>query len=287
MNILQSQKLFYKSQYGFRNEHSTEYAALEIIDRLMTQMDKKETPINIYLDLSKAFDALDHNIRIQKHEYYGITRNNLDLFQKYLTDRKQYVEFDSTKSDKLDINTGVTQGSIIGPLLFIIYINDMSTVCELFAFIIYADDTTLSSILSAFKSRTDEDNIGTEINKELSKIYTWLIVNKLSLNVDKTKYTVFHTEQKKINPPIKKIKNNNIMERVKDLNFLGLIINENLSWKSHADKIANSISKTTGIMNRLKHLLPKKNKNNPVQLHDSFTLKLLHIGMGIRMQKIK
>ncbi len=131
----------------------------------------------------------------------------------------------------------------------------MSTVCELFAFIIYADDTTLSSILSAFKSRTDEENIGTKINKELPKIYTWLIVSKLSLNVDKTKYTVFHTKENKINPPIKKKKNNNIVERGKDFNFLRLIINENLSWKSHADKIANSISKTTCIMNRLKHLL--------------------------------
>ncbi len=127
---------------------------------------------------------------------------------------------------------------------------------ELFAFIIYADDTTLSSILSALKSRTDAQNIGSKINKELSKIYTWLIVNKISLNVDKTKYTVFHTKEKKINSPIKKI-NDNIIERVKDFNFLELIINENLSWKSHADKIANSISKTTGVMNSRKRLLPQ------------------------------
>ncbi len=94
----------------------------------MTQMDKNETPINIDLALSKAFDTLDHNILIQKLEYYGITENNLDI-----------------------------------------YINDMSTVCELFAFIIYADDTTLFSISSAFKSRTDKENIETKRNKELSK----------------------------------------------------------------------------------------------------------------------
>ncbi len=86
----------------------------------MTQIDKNETPINIYIDLSKAFDTLDYNILTQKLEYYGIIRNNLDLFQNYLTDIKQYVEFDSTKSDELDINTGVPQGFILGPLLFII-----------------------------------------------------------------------------------------------------------------------------------------------------------------------
>ncbi len=99
------QKLFYKSQYGFRNEHSTEYAALEIVDRLMTEMDRNETPINIYLDLSKAFDTLDHNILTQKLKYYGIKGINLEFFQNYLTQRKQYVDFDNTKSDMLNINT--------------------------------------------------------------------------------------------------------------------------------------------------------------------------------------
>ncbi len=135
----------------------------------------------------------------------------------------------------------------------------MSKVFDLFAFIINADDTTLSSILSAFKSNTDQVNIETKINNELSKICTWLIVNKLSLNVSKTKYTVFHTKQKNIKSPIIKI-NDNIIENVKDFNFLGLTINENLSWKSHADTIANSVSKTTRILNRLKDLLPQKIK---------------------------
>ncbi len=87
-------------------------------------MDNNETPINIYLDLSKAFDTLDYKIFTQKLEYYGIKGTNLELFQNYLTERKQYVEFDSTKSNMLDINTGVPQGSILGPLLFIIYINE-------------------------------------------------------------------------------------------------------------------------------------------------------------------
>jgi hypothetical protein len=253
------EKLFYESQYGFRNKHSTEYAALEIVDRLMTEMDKNETPINIYLDLSKAFDTLDHNTLIQKLEYYGIKGNNLALFQNYLTERKQYVEFNNTKSEMLEINTGVPQGSILGPLLFIIYINDMSKVSKIFAFIIYADDTTLSSILSAFKARTNQVNIETKINNELSKICIWLTVNKLSLNVGKTKFTLFHTKQKKVKAPIIKI-NDNIIERLTDFNFLGLIINENLSWKSHANKISNSISKTTGVLNRLKNLLPQKIK---------------------------
>ncbi len=147
----------------------------------------------------------------------------------------------------------------------------MSTVCEILAFIIYVDDTTLSNILSAFKLRADEENTGTKINKELSKIYTWPII---SLNVNKTKYTVFHTKEKKRNSPIIKI-NDNIIEslRVKYFNFLGLIINENRSWKGHADKIANSISKITGVMKRMKHLLPQKIKTT---LYNSMTVSHLH-----------
>ncbi len=110
----------------------------------------------------------------------------------------------------LNINTGVPQGSILGPLLFIIYINDISKVSDIFYFIIYVDDTTFHSILSSFKANRDSKYTVENINKQLSKIYTWLIVNKLSLNVGKTKYTIFHTKQKKLNPLEKKEKKDNI-----------------------------------------------------------------------------
>ncbi len=136
-NVFLKEKLSYHSQYGFRNEHLTEFAAMEIVDRIMTEMDKNETPINIYLDLSKAFDTLDHQILLNKLEYYGVRGTSLNLFQNYLTNRKQYVDYDNVKSSVIEITTGVPQGSIIGPLLFIIYINDMSKVSNIFAFIIY------------------------------------------------------------------------------------------------------------------------------------------------------
>ena len=118
-----------------------------LIDRILTRMDNKEIPINIYLDLSKAFDTLDHSILIDKLEFYGVKGVALDLFTNYLTNTKQYVEFEDAQSD---ISTGVPQGSILGPLLFIIYINDFAQLSPTFNFIMYADDTTLSSTLDSF-----------------------------------------------------------------------------------------------------------------------------------------
>ena len=238
----------------------------------MTKMDQNETPINIYLDLSKAFDTLDHNILLEKLDYYGIRDVSLKLFESYLSNRKQYVEFDGINSDLREINTGVPQGSILGPLLFIIYINDLNTVSALFKFIIYADDTSLSGFLSSFGSNM---RISNNINHELKQINDWLKINKLSLNVGKTKFMVFHKANKKL-PDIKLYLDGIELERVQNFNFLGVILNENLSWKPHTDKIANCISKTIGILNALKHFIPEGPK---VILYNSLILSHLNYGI--------
>ncbi len=113
--------MFYNGQYGFRTEHSTEYATLELIDRVIIEMDKKNTRINVFLDLSKTFDTINHTILLEKLKYYSIDGIALKLMESYMTNRTQYVEIDGVKSDLLNLSTGVPHGSILAPRLFIIY----------------------------------------------------------------------------------------------------------------------------------------------------------------------
>ena len=185
-SYFQNNDILYSSQYGFRQGHSTEYAALELVHKITQHLDKNKTPINFNLDLSKAFDTLDHSILIHKLKFYGIKGTALQLFQSYLSNRLQFVEYDDTMSDTLEISTGVPQGSVLGPLLFLIYINDIAKSSDSFDFICYADDTTLSSIMNDFNST--DNSIENNINNELAKVNDWLKINKLSLNIDKTKF---------------------------------------------------------------------------------------------------
>ena len=218
-------------------------------------MDKGETPINIYLDLSKAFDTLNHDILLSKLQLYGIKNMPLKLISNYLFNRTQYVHFNGINSEMYPVQVGVPQGSILGPLLFIIYLNDLPNACKLFQPIIYADDNTLYGSLKCFGD-LNEKSISENINNELQDINTWLKLNKLSLNTSKTKYIVFHMPQKKI-PKLELKLDDKLIEQVSDFNLLGVHINQHLNWSTHTNYINTKISKTIGILSKLKHFLPR------------------------------
>merc|ERR1712002_317095 len=209
-------------------------ASLELVDRIMESFEKKQTPIAIYMDLSKAFDTLDHKILLHKLKSYGIRGLALSWFNDYLMNRKKYVVFDSTDSEKLNITRSVPQGSILGPLLFFLYINDIINSSPLLNYILFADDTNI------FHSHKNINTLNSMLNNELSKVAQWFKCNKLSLNINKTNFIHFRN----INSPRMRlnlfIDNMSITEKT-STKFLGVTIDSNLNWNEHIKNIHTTV----------------------------------------------
>ena len=253
-SYLNANNLLSEQQYGFRSQHSTELACVKLVDYITTEMDnikKIKTPTAIYLDLSKAFDTLNFNILLNKLQYYGINGISLSLIRNYLTNRFQYVQFENSESDLLEIKTGIPQGSILGPLFFSIMINDLVNSSNKFKFLMYADDTTIYFNLEDFPIENRE----VLINNELEKVNKWLKLNKLAVNVDKTKSMLFH--KRRPVTPIQFSMNNRIIDVVQHFNYLGIMLDADMSWKTHVAMVRNKLSRINGILHRLKYIYPQ------------------------------
>ena len=207
-------KLFSEQQYGYRKNSSTEIAALELIDRLLRQLDQRDIHINFYLGFSKAFDCINHKILEAKLKHYGIRGVALSLISNYLHDRYQYVQIDNTVSQMRPL----IRESILGPLFFNIFTYDIIESSTKFNFIMYADDTTLNSTLKSFGDVTNLERLQHNISTELSNVVRWLDLNKLRLNVLKTKYMLFHMAQKVITHPSFTIQDN-VIDYVNSFNI--------------------------------------------------------------------
>ena len=184
----------------------------------------------MFVDLSKAFDTVDHQILLKKLEYYRINGNYLRWFENYLEDRQQFISFEHNSTKKATVTCGVPQGSILGPLLFLLYVNDLRHASKILNPIMFADDTNL------FFSHSDINVLFEKLNKELTNVMDCFNANKLSLNFKKTKYSFFRKSSRKDNIP-PRTPNLNIngltVERETSGKFLGVWIDENLTWGDH------------------------------------------------------
>ena len=219
--------MFYPSQYGFRPRHSTTQAVNELVDDIATSFENKKHTLSVFLDLSKAFDTIDHDILLKKLEWYGVRGLALEWFRSYLTNRKQYVQYKDSKSSTNIIPCGVPQGSVLGPLLFIIYTNDLPNCLTNCKAILFADDTTL------YNSSPDIKHLYSSINSELDSLTEWFRANKLSLNVSKTHYVIFGQRQVQIPGNFNVEIANIVIEKKQFVKFLGIYTDEKLDWHEH------------------------------------------------------
>ena len=275
VNYIDTHEILNDKQFGFRSNHSTYMAILQLVDKINTAVEKNKTTIGIFLDLSKAFDTIDHKILLHKLEHYGFRGVVLEWFRNYLSNRKQYVSYNTCDSQLKDIVCGVPQGSILGPLFFILYVNDITSTSNILDFILFADDTT---ILYSHENIESQINI---VNAELKEVSNWFRANKLSVNASKTNYMLLgtpHMTSVKVQQDLSIVLDNTLLDRVKHTKFLGVLIDENLTWKCHIDCVSKTLSRNIGIMNKLKHFIPDRILHT---LYCTFILPYLNYGILI------
>jgi hypothetical protein len=222
------------------------HAIAEMTEKIIESLEKTQSIIGIFLDLSKAFDTINHQILLEKLAYYGIRGSALTWFQNYLSKRTQCVQYNEICSENRQLTCGVPQGSILGPLLFLLYMNDLPNICKHMSLILFADDT------NAFCCDDNIDTLYRKTNKEMEEITDWFSINKLSLNVDKTNYMLFTNLKLKKDEIPKIYINKKEIEEALFAKFLGVYLDKHLTWAKQIEMVTAKVARGIGVIQRLK-----------------------------------
>ena len=264
LSFINHHSILSNSQFGFRKKHSCDLALISSSEFIRKSLDEGSHVAAVYLDLQKAFDVVSHPILLLKLEHYGIRGTPLNWFQSYLSDRVQSVKLGDMVSNSRTVTHGVPQGSVLGPLLFLLYVNDLTLSCdnEMGRLIPFADDTTL------LISNPDPITLIQTVNSELEALSKWFKTNKLSVNLTKTHHMIFTLNRHL--PPFRPIVMEGVeIEEVTSTKFLGVIIDNRLTWNAHIAYISSKISKIIGIIRKAGPLLPLAAR---IQLYKSLIL---------------
>lgn len=264
MTYLEENNLISKSQYGFRQNLSTADAIDDILNTITKSLDKGNKSLAIFIDLQKAFDTIDHKILFKKLKKIGMSNTTLNLLISYMSERSQCVKIENRKSKPLPINYGVPQGSVLGPLLFLIYVNDICNLHIKGKIICFADDTVIlfneCDWLTTFK----------DAEHGLVLLQKWLKQNSLTLNVNKTKYLTFSITARGQPAEDYALKLHDCQGKdltqschcptithSKNIKYLGIEIDENLRWDSHINSITKKLTKLMYYFRNIRNILSK------------------------------
>ena len=243
--------LIYSLQFGFRQKYSTVHALISLTENIRKNLDEGNIGCDIFVDLQKAFDTVEHDILLSKLEHYGICGLANEWFKSYLSNRNLYVSINDYDSNLADVKLGVPQGSVLGPLLFLIYINDLNQALKFCKVHHFADDTNL---LHTSKSIY---RLNKYVNLDLKNLTNWLNANRISLNVKKTELVIFKHQRKKLDSSIKINLNRKRLYPSKSVKYLGIKIDENLNWKQHIHDIAIKINRANSLLYTIRNYVNK------------------------------
>lgn len=252
MDFLQSNDFFYKRQYGYLPNSGTTMALIETVETISQQLDSSKSAIGLFVDLTKAFDSIDHDLLLSKLDNAGIRGITNDLIRSYLANRLQYVQINNCKSTTEKVTMSVPQGSVLGPILFLIYINDLEQQELHGEFTLFADDTS-----AIYVADTIEENV-MMLEKDLKTLEQYFSQNIMTINATKTTFMVFHSHKKKINTQLNVRLFNQPIKKVDIQKFLGILLDSKLSWKPHIVQLKKDLSKINGLIYHLRNQLSQE-----------------------------